>query len=213
MEDALSAHAVEARRPLGRGICSLLLMWALSVCAGMCFLVAYSFGGGALARPRLAHWPEGTGITPEPGVATLVVALHPKCPCSRATVAELSRLLTHAPSAVRTHILVVRPTGAPEGFEHTDLWRTAGTIPGASLRVDPGGRVAALFGAQSSGHVVLFDEHGLLRFEGGITAARGHEGGSDGQDAILAVLAHDPARARAPAFGCRLRDPEPESAR
>jgi hypothetical protein len=56
-----------------------------------------------------------------------------------------------------------------------------------------------------SGFTLLYDPAGRLRFAGGITSARGHEGDSFGQRRILAVLSGDPAdRADAPVFGCSL---------
>ena len=196
-------------RPLGRGLLGAVVVWLLLAVGGMWLLLAYSFAGGtaAQAAPPPSGWPGSAAIARAPGVPTLVVVLHPKCPCSRATVAELARLLTHAPRKVDTHVLIVRPPGTPEGWEQTDLWSAAAAIPGVSVQADPRGTEAARFGAQTSGHAFLFDEVGTLLFEGGITSARGHEGDSDGQDAILAALAHAPARAGAPVFGCKLNDP------
>src|SRR5262249_57501676 len=93
--------------------------------------------------------------------------------------------------------------GADE--EKTDLWSSAERIPGVSVALDAGGAEAKRFGAETSGAVVLYDPAGRLVFHGGITAARGHEGDSFGQQRIAAFLSGARAdRADAPVFGCAL---------
>ena len=73
---------------------------------------------------------------------------------------------------------------------------TAGTLP-------------RKLGAETSGHVVLYDEAGNLRFSGGITRSRGHVGESDGARALSALLNGSPATSgNFPVFGCRLFTPE-----
>ena len=42
-------------------------------------------------------------------------------------------------------------------------------IPGVTTIVDRDGTQASLFGAETSGQVVLYDSHGELKFRGGIT--------------------------------------------
>jgi len=68
--------------------------------------------------------------------------------------------------------------------------------------------------------VLLYDAAGALRFSGGITAARGHEGDSMGAAAILSLLsaaspavtaalapeARQTALRAAPVFGCPLEE-------
>lgn len=185
---------------------AILAGWVSLVTVGMGALLAYSFGS-ANAATSSPTWPEDAALPRSPGVPTLVVVLHPKCPCSRATVTELARLMTHARGPVTTHVLVVRPEGTREGWERTDLWRSSEAIPGVAVHVDPHGDLAARFGARASGHALLFDGNGALLFSGGITSERGHEGDSAGQDAVLAALAHESSRSSSPVFGCPLRRP------
>jgi hypothetical protein len=72
---------------------------------------------------------------------------------------------------------------------------------------DPDGRVASTLGAETSGHCVLVDAQGTVRFYGGLTIARGHRGLSPAQDAILQMVAgRRPALAFAPVYGCALGD-------
>jgi hypothetical protein len=70
---------------------------------------------------------------------------------------------------------------------------------------DPEGAAALRFGASTSGQTILYNDSGRLVFNGGITAARGHEGPNDGQDAVIALLQNRaPRQTTTPAFGCSL---------
>jgi hypothetical protein len=109
---------------------------------------------------------------------------------------------------VTAHVLVVRPPDAPDGWEQTDLWRSAADIPGVDVVRDDDGAEMGRFGALTSGQVVLYDPSGRLLFAGGITASRGHEGGNAGRDAIVALVTGTDAAPRAtPVFGCALTTP------
>ena len=178
--------------------------WLLAVAAGLTVLWNYENAPGVPATPP-EHWPAGSGLRHVPGVATLVMLLHPRCPCSRASLEELDRLMAHLPGVLIVHVLFVKPPGVPEDWEQTDLWRRAATIPGVSLTRDDGGEEARRFDAATSGQTVVYDGDERLLFSGGITAARGHEGDNAGRTAILSLLATGAAERRStPVFGCSL---------
>jgi hypothetical protein len=67
---------------------------------------------------------------------------------------------------------------------------------------DQAAREARRFGAETSGHTLLYDGAGQLVFAGGVTAARGHGGPNEGRASVLAWLKAYPASARTPVFGC-----------
>jgi hypothetical protein len=93
------------------------------------------------------------------------------------------------------------------------LWKRAQAIPGVVV-VSDDGTEAAIFHANTSGQTMLYDASGNLRFKGGITGARAHEGENFGLDSLLAAL-QPSARsvAMAPVFGCSLHDPSAEELR
>jgi hypothetical protein len=79
------------------------------------------------------------------------------------------------------------------------------TIPGVHVVDAPGGREAASFGAETSGHVVSYTPDGSLRFRGGITVARGHEGDNRGKETVLSLIAGSrPSTEQHPVYGCPL---------
>ncbi len=78
------------------------------------------------------------------------------------------------------------------------------------LRIDERGEAAKRFGARTSGLFFVYDADGRLRFRGGLTAARGHEGDNAGLEAAVATVRGETPEtssagiARSPVFGCAL---------
>jgi hypothetical protein len=80
------------------------------------------------------------------------------------------------------------------------------------LESDIGGSVAAQFHANTSGEVFVYDCRGKLRFHGGITSARGHEGDNLGESAVINIaLGGESNVERSPVFGCPFRAEAPSS--
>jgi hypothetical protein len=180
-----------------------VLAWAAVLGLGARALMRHAFGAGDPGRPPPA-WPPASALAREPGRPTLAVFLHPHCPCSRVTVAELAGAIDRATDRPVVHVLLAVPGQAPAGWERTPLAGLAARLPGATVRVDRG-REAALFGARTSGHVLLFDADGRRVFSGGVTDGRGHAGPSPGRAAVVGALSGGDAPApEAPVFGCPL---------
>jgi hypothetical protein len=187
-----------------------MFAWIVAVGGGMRALVVYSSAAGSKGQAP-SQWPDG--IARQAGLPTLVMVLHGHCPCSRASVEELSRLLTVCRNRVTARALFVKPAGFNRGGVRTDLWDSAASIPGVEVVCDDDGEMARRFGARTSGDTLLFDEAGELLFHGGITGARGHSGDNKGRSAIVSLLC-DPERPAAgqvacvhsPVFGCPLFD-------
>lgn len=192
----------------------LSLAWLLVVGTSITGLSRYAVSAGE-AAPAPAVYPAAGNAEPVGSRHRLIVALHPHCPCSRATVRMLERLVTRCGDRLDVRVLLVRPDGAGPDWEATDLARSAAAIPEVRTVVDDGGAEAARLGARTSGHAVLYDAAGRLAFSGGITPARGHEGDNAGVDLIEGtVLGGGPAVSTThnppvtPVFGCALATPE-----
>ncbi len=182
------------------------------------WLIAVGVGFGSLETYKTTPGAAETVTTDFPGAGVvqravnrpcLVMFAHPHCPCSRASLHELERLMAVAPDACPVLVLFVIPKGVSPGWERTTLWEEAAAIPGVHVEVDVGGEEARRLGVRTSGHVVLCDASGEVRFSGGITSARGHEGDSPAKRALLSLLSGHPAGMRqAPVFGCPLFGPD-----
>jgi hypothetical protein len=182
----------------------LAATWTAALAFGARVLFKYETTPGA-SGPIVSIWPS-TSTLPQPaGKPTLLMAAHPHCPCTRASIGELAEVMAHALGKVNAYVLFVKPEGAGNDWDDTDLRRSAAAIPGVTVVTDANGVEAARFGAQTSGHTLIFDHAGTLLFSGGITASRGHAGANAGENAVLAILNQQSAdRQRTPVFGCSL---------
>jgi hypothetical protein len=179
-------------------------LWLFMISAGVGILWDYeSTPGVAAAAP--GRWPEDSRIKRAPDRATLVMLAHPHCPCTRASIGELSRLMTQAQGRVAAYVLFVKPPNSADGWEQTDLLTSAAAIPGVNVVRDDDGVEAARFHAATSGQTMLYDAEGKLLFSGGITGARGHAGDNVGRTAVVSILTADEAEQReTPVYGCPL---------
>jgi hypothetical protein len=154
------------------------------------------------------QWPRESTLHCDPRRPTLVMFVHPRCPCSRAGLSELAVLASDCGERLRIQVVFVKPSGADELWEQTALWTTAQRIPGALLRRDDNGAEAERFRATTSGETFLFGPDGRRLFHGGLTGSRGHEGENPGRRAIAALVAGAGPRDAVPpecaVFGCRL---------
>jgi hypothetical protein len=184
----------------------VLIGWATLLCAGLAAMAIREHRPGARGATP-ATWPRQSALVRDRERLTLVFFAHPHCPCTVASLRELERILARSSDRLRAQVVFCVPDGAPAGWERTELWQQACAIPGLCVVVDPRGAEARLFGACTSGTTLVYDAQGSLRFEGGITSARGHEGDSAGKSAVLACLEGPRAGAFAlPVFGCPLFD-------
>lgn len=188
------------------------ILWFVVVAAGFLHLIRYQFAAGEGASTAPEAWPLQSKVRPHPDLLTLVLFAHPKCPCTRATIGELSLLMARCQGRVASHVLFLRPGDVAPGWELTDLWEAAAIIPGVEVLTDLEGAEASLFRAATSGQVVVYGRDGRLAFEGGITASRGHAGDNPGRAAIVALATDRMAGFRQTSvFGCSLCSSDPPS--
>lgn len=113
-------------RKQGVGLSRLILasVWGLSVCAGMGILVAYETQPGEAASPP-ERWPETSGIEKDAERPDLVMLAHPRCPCTRASIGELARIMASCKGRLVAHVLFLKPGEFEKDWAHSDLWRSA----------------------------------------------------------------------------------------
>lgn len=136
--------------------------------------------------------------------------VHPHCPCTQASLAELERLQARVAGQMDLRIASLLPPGKNSGWSDTPLSQRASLLPGVMIAADNNATEARRFHAKTSGETLLYDPNGRLVYHGGITAARGHEGDNPGSDAIASLVSGGKAPTTCPAFGCPLfRDAPP----
>lgn len=187
----------------------------VTILLGATWVAALALGGHTLFKYETtpgrvgvisSKWPVNSLVPRQTDKPTLLMLAHPHCPCSRASVGELAQIMAHAVGRVNAYVLFVKPKEAGADWDDTDLRRSAAAIPGVTVLTDENGTEAARFGAETSGHTLVFAADGTLLFSGGITASRGHAGSNAGESAVLAALNNEVVvQSRTPVFGCALQ--------
>jgi hypothetical protein len=164
--------------------------------------------GEAAAAPD--KYPDGILPPRSADRATLVMFAHPRCPCTSASMDELSQILQTCPGRADVRILFRTPARAADDWKSSALWEAATELPDTTITPDPDGAIASQCGVATSGHVLLYGASGKLLFSGGITGSRGHVGENAGRNAVVAILSGGQYAGRGNAtFGCPLFDHKP----
>ena len=184
-----------------------IVVWLALMVGSYAWLLRYSFAVGKTAvAPRTI--PAELGLPARLARPQLFLALHPRCPCSRATVNELAKILTQAPNASDVTVFMYKPSREPARWLEGALLDACRRM-GCQIRPDPDGRLAASLGSLTSGGVVLYDAEGKLRYQGGITGSRGHEGDNAGEQGIIEILhGRRSSHKSMPVFGCPIQQPD-----
>ena len=104
-------------------------------------------------------------------------------------------------------MVFTKPEDEDEAWTQTDLRANAEAIPNVQVLIDKGEHEARIFNARTSGLVLLYDRQGNLRFDGGITASRGHEGDNAGSNAVFEIVTQENDKnVKTPVFGCPLHN-------
>jgi hypothetical protein len=180
--------------------------WATLVLCGELYLWRFQLTAGATGE-TLKHWPKESNIRRQDGLFTLLLFLHPKCPCSQASFDSAAQVAARAQGKLNLFLVFVKPAGSHSDWEKTDLWKQGKATPGCTVLTDEAGREAQKFGVKTSGHVLLYDPAGQLLFSGGLTSARGQPGPSAGLEAVVHLLNGESVEeSHGPVYGCPLLD-------
>lgn len=160
---------------------------------------------------KLERFPASSKLKLNQSGFTMLFFVHPKCPCTQASLAELARLKGKNPSLTGYIALLVPHKSLTSWMQSANCQR-ARQVVGFEAVPDYGGLEAACFGAKSSGEAFLFNSAGKLLFHGGLTAARGHEGPNSGVDQITSILEGKSRSGKYAVYGCSLQNPVAVSA-
>jgi hypothetical protein len=182
-----------------------IALWGGGIGFGQKVLRRYALAAGEVGEVR-SDWPsESRLLRAQDGRSTALLFLHPKCPCSEASVAELDSFMAQTGARAKVLAVFVQPPGWRAEAVQGALWNQAKAIPGVETRVDWKGEEARRFGALTSGHFFLYRPNGELVFQGGITPSRGHRGDNPGRaTAVNWVVRGNAEKVETKPFGCAL---------
>lgn len=201
-------------RRLELPLCLAVAVWVIGVAFVWFELTRHEFAEAATVdAAALGRWPDDVEIALSEDRPTLVFCVHPRCPCTFASVREMSQVLGSPnlddDDRPDLYVVLAVPSEAENAWRETAVVEAATRLPNARLVVDSEGRTTKRFGATTSGTALLFDPSGEVLFAGGVTGSRGHEGANTGATTLERLLtgAAGEAADGTPVFGCRLCSP------
>lgn len=191
-------------------------LWLGGISAGSLTMWNHQFSQGPSNQAPIALPAALDALAEDAKPLTLFMAIHPGCPCTGASLEQVDRLIARNPDSIQL-VGLVRDSG--ESTESTSdsklheesYWKRLESMPNARPFADKDGSLANLLGTHVSGATIAYDETGSLRFQGGMTASRGHAGPSRSMDELESIARQlaPPELCSTPTFGCSLEnDPE-----
>lgn len=179
----------------------VVVTWILAVLGGLGAFWWQSTRPGLAATPPLKTEELHLDSQNE----TLVLFIHPRCQCTKASAYELGQLESKVKSAFNVRVVAYYPEHESQDWADTALLDGLRALPRTQIIYDKGGKLSYSLGARSSGYTMLFNNKGQLQFRGGLTESRGHTGESQGGRSIAALIeGREPEARVTPHFGCSL---------
>jgi len=222
--DQALPNARVCSRASQRALLGFVGVWLLAVTSGFALVGRYELTPGRVGDTPQRQPAELTRTLTE-GRPLLLMLAHPHCPCTRASVVELEKVISHRSASLQVIVAFVLPEGADDTWGTTALRKQTSEIRGVTVMTDDRGALSRLLGASTSGHTFYYDAEGALRFSGGITPARGETGECAGNASLTGLLSAStsatsrsiPAKRvwaaiRCPVYGCPLLNDSAEAA-
>lgn len=188
---------------------SLILLFLFGI-GGLAILADYSHRPNVTTNDVDRPWPL-PGLQLPDANSVIAIFYHPRCPCTRATIRNLERLVPRFTSTAHIVAFAFHPHDEDPSWIESETTQRLRAIPNSQIVPDVDGKFAIQYGATTSGQVLLFDESGRLRFNGGITPSRGHEGSCKGTDSLMHLVNGNRGQfVECPSYGCSITSPTEE---
>jgi hypothetical protein len=191
-------------------------LWVVTAVTGVCLHAGVDAAPahastGPRTRPRIAE------LNAPDGAPLIIMALHPRCPCSPASIDELRALRARCDAATHVAVLICTPADSASDAATSTEWdeafdRMSARFDRETVIRDRSGTIAASLGLHASGATLMYDAGGHLTFSGGLTLARGMAGANP--TAVNAVQSLSASTdvclpdASSPVYGCTLISPQ-----
>src|ERR1700736_6047506 len=116
----------EAAKLSSKMVALLGVLWLAVVTAGFTVLSIYKSTPGPESGLAPLRWPAQSKVQPSGKRATLVMFAHPRCACTRASIAELAQLMARVRDRLDSYVLFLMPSDVGADWSETDLWSSAG---------------------------------------------------------------------------------------
>ncbi len=137
----------------------------------------------------------------DPGRWTLLMVVHPDCPCTKASLRNLAAIVETTRLPLKVQIVAAMPQRYDGPKSNLTLARG---IPKATVTVLDADVAIQRHGALTSGHLFVFDPDRRLVYSGGVTPARGAEDATSSIRWFRALVEQRAVASSAPTYGCSL---------
>lgn len=166
-------------------------------------MIKYELTPGDSAQAPI-QWTDHTSALLSKESSTLIMFVHPQCPCTRSSLTQLSELMRKCGSKLKPYVLLLSPSKVPQGWNRLALMNEIQAIPGITVLPDPDGAEARRFSVVTSGQTLIYGRDGRLIFSGGLTAARGETGSYPLNIVHSLIESNRTGITKLPVFGCPL---------
>lgn len=182
----------------------LAIAWLVTIAVVLRGWMDFEHSPGRNVRPQ-AQWPVSTQLRLDRDHGTLVVFLHPFCPCSRATLERLEQVLSDSSKKPTCCFMIAPVASSVEIDARSANLRLAKAMSPSRTFIDGNKSEARLFDPTTSGHVFYYDAGGSLRFSGGVLVERGSNQPNTFAEALYRAI-NNPTYpvVHTPVFGCSL---------
>ena len=156
-------------------------------------------------KPRL-NWPDGSGLSRDPKLPTLLLFVDPRCSTVNESILGLRQLLERVDGRVRVLTLVSDSSQQAATQSSGFAIQSLRSIPGVSIHHDGDGRCALLYGATVSGEAMLYFPDGTLHYRGSVDNSGDVENAGTSNPVLETCIVNASAPGRVmPVTGCLLR--------
>src|SRR4051812_38506323 len=110
-------------------------LWVIGLGIGFGVLSHYENTPG-IKGAVISDWPATSRIPRLTNRATLIMFLHPQCPCSMASIEQFSTLLKTFRGNVDAHVVFFKPRNSADDWAKSDLWNIARKLPNIHIHFD-----------------------------------------------------------------------------
>jgi hypothetical protein len=131
------------------------IAWVGLALASTLCMSKYANTPGLQKEPPPA-WPTKTSLPLSPSDLTLLMFVHPQCPCSVSSLRELEIAMARTQRRLHAHVVFLTPSNMSSDWTKTSAWDQATAIPGVIVHSDIHGVEAQRFHSATSGDTLVY---------------------------------------------------------
>lgn len=164
----------------------IISIWVGSIIWSTKAMLIFQFTPGKMGKV-FNDFPQKSKLVLDQTLPTLILFLHPKCTCSKASVEEIKIIKSSIKKEFKL-IAVVQTASLKLTDELEKLKEELSTLPHSTIVNDSYSFETNLFSVKTSGQIYIYSSFGELIYTGGSTSSRGTSSPSELRRTIASIL-------------------------